>query len=624
VTLTTIELVNTDLTTVLFDLHSATGATNSSWGSVITKFGLGGSFKVQAPLDAERFEHPGFDGGFTTFSRRGLGTAEWRQAIAGTTEANLRLGVGRFTDLITSGTILRIVTSTTTRYLRLEPSAYPAPFAGKELELHDIFQQSSFRQGLDVSTTCQPYWEGAEIATSAVTVPNDPATSTKVRVFPITVSGDLPTQGRVRVKMDTGSAVERILIASRALKSNPSSWFADYLSDTGFFQANTTERGWTVTSDVDTAATTDVNASPGSGNTISRITHATTPTVNQRRVSYTRTTKIDSLRGSWDVWVRVKAAAARDYRLQLRWGPATTEPPDFTLPAVAHNTAALGTPPTFGYVEVNLGRIYIPEQVLTPYGGLRFELWTRLASGAAANLDVDLFWFVPTSSSTIVVPTVATSGGSVTGGELVTPVSNPAGGTAGSASGNPDWLNLDTTTDNAGTDPNAGMVLAPGRWRASFYVRIPTTVTLVIRARNITDSTSPASRTVTGTGSFETYTLDFTAVAGKLYQFQLDDPSSVGLVTTIESVSWNYIPSLVSGESARTEPGRPAVDRLDASANLNGYLGVEGMVPVVLQPGDNHIMIRCDEVPLEGYSEGENKLARTPDVSVKYWPRYAL
>lgn len=48
----------------------------------------------------------------------------------------------------------------------------------------------------------QPYLRGLEITSSSATVPNDPATSTKVRTFPITVLGDLPTPAKVRVTVD--------------------------------------------------------------------------------------------------------------------------------------------------------------------------------------------------------------------------------------------------------------------------------------------------------------------------------------------------------------------------------------------------------------------------------------
>ena len=317
-TITTIQLVDTDLSTVLFDLHSSDGSTNCSWGSVITKFGLGGNLTTTAPHDAERFEHPGADGGFTTFSRRGLGEAKWRQVIAGSTEANLRLGVGRLTDLITRGTILRIVTSTTTRYLRLEPSGYPSPFQGKELELHDIFQAFSFRQGLDIAAACQPYWEGAEVTTSGVTVPNDPATSTKARVYPITVTGDLPTPGRVRARIDSAGVHEQVRIAWRPRNTRASTYFSTYLSDTAFAQCEASGRGWTIALGTNTTAQVDANASPGSGNSIAR--YAAAGVGSGVRVTATRTTNLDSLRGTWDVYLRCKASAAAVWEIEFALG----------------------------------------------------------------------------------------------------------------------------------------------------------------------------------------------------------------------------------------------------------------------------------------------------------------
>ena len=74
----------------------------------------------------------------------------------------------------------------------------------------------------------------------------------------------------------------------------------------------------------------------------------------------------------------------------------------------------------------------------------------------------------------------------------------------------------------------------------------------------------------------------------------------------------------------RTDPVRYVADRLDSSGNLSGYLGVEGEIPLLLQPGDNHIFIRCDEIPLHSI-RGERKPARThADRHRTYDPRLAL
>ena len=609
--LTGITFVDTDLSTVLFDLHSADGSANSAWGSVITRFALGGHLKTTAPHDAERFERPGVDGAFTTFHRRGLGQAEWRQGVSASSEANLRLGLDRLTDLVIRGTILRLVTGTTTRYLRLEPSPYPVPYQGNEIEMWELYERLYLAHGLQITVACQPYWEGAEITTSGVTVPNDPATSTKVRVYPVTVSGSLPTPAKVRVQMDTGATVQRVLLAHRARNTRASTFFSDYLNSTGFFQCESTNRSWTITLGTNTSSVADANASGGN---MARCTHTTDPLTYARRIRATRTANLDSLRGAWDVWIRVKPNGTRDYRLKMLWGPSTADPPAHTSPEVSLD-ATEGV--TGVYVEKNLGRIYLPET--GALGGLAIEVHTRQASGSLSNLDMDLIWLVPAPrQGTVVVP-----GGSeftVLGEDLVTPVSSPAGGTGASFVGN--YVQLDTTTDNVGTAPNGGMALPAGRHRVYFDLESGVFFNALIRVRNVSGGTDTTSKTV-GVLGRDTHMLQFDAAGGgTLYQFQVDDPS--GVIIKVHSIRWEFIPSVALNESIRTDPLRSAVDRLDSSANLAGYLGVEGELPLTLDPGDNHIMVRCDEVPSAGYNESENKLARTPTVTVAYQPRYSL
>jgi hypothetical protein len=330
---------------------------------------------------------------------------------------------------------------------------------------------------------------------------------------------------------------------------------------------------------------------------------------------------MDSLRGSWDVWIRCKAAAARDYRIQLRWGPSTADPPAYVNDEVSHNTAANGTPAAFGYVELNLGRIFIPETVAL--SGLALEVWTRQASGTAQNLDLDLLWLVPAEQQgTIVVPGGSTA--SWLGSDLVTPVTNPAGGTAGSVTG--DAMYLLQNTNNTGTPPNAGAALVAGRYRVTFSVSLkgPDAHDGSVRIRNITDSVDVVSRTVALTSSPQDVILEFDAVAGKSYQEQAYHSVANNSFYRIHSIRREFLPALALNESARTDPTRPAVDRLDSSGNLAGYLGMEGAIPVTLDPGDNHIMVRCDEILLSLYNENENKLARTPTVSVIYSPRFAI
>jgi hypothetical protein len=620
-----LELLGPDQSTLLFDFAAPTGTGNPS--SVITKLGSGldmGTDEVQHRLVTS-------DIGATAL---GYSIEPVEMLIpftaSATTDTNLWAGLGQLARYLLSASVdhpiyLKWTELAETRYIDVVGvRSLPQLLRGQNIGALAALRKNSMGP-IPLRLLRQPWMRGPAVTSSSVTVPNDPATGTKVRVFPLTATGDLPTPGRVHVQMDTGSTVERVLIGHRARKSRASSVFADYLSDSGFFQCEATNRTWTLFHDLNTSSVAD--ASFGSGGNVARVTHATTPTVYNRRVRATRTTKIDSLRGAWDVWVRVKAAAARDFRLLLKWGPSTADPPAFANDEVRHNTEANGTPPAFGYVELNLGRIYIPETV--PLGGLALEIWTRQASGAAANLDLDLVWLVPAGASTVVVP-----GGSATtslGSELTTPPDQ--------ITGDPVWtaatiigtaVQLDSDLDAVGFGPNTGLALVTGRYRVLFDIVWETggTLTAELRVTNVTDNTEAVSQVYTAANvpvfSRRLDVLQFDAVAGKTYQPQVTLTDVTDGSLRVNRITVEHLPSLAVNDFVKTDPMRGSVDRLDVNGNLSGYLTVEGEVPLPLEPGENHIMVRCDEIPLALYEENENKLARTPTVTVAYDPRYAL
>ena len=619
-----VQIVDTDRSTNLFVLMSDDGSANSAWGSVVTKFALGGGITVTAPQDAERFEHPGMDGGFTTFSRRGLGEVSWRQYVGATSEANLRLGIGRLTDLITRGGYFLRLVAGSTRLLAFEPSSIQ-PFSGKELELHDIYQQFAFRQGLDIKLVCQPYWEGPLVSVAGATVPMDPASGTPdvCRVFEFTASGDLPTRAKVRVQQDASSATQRIMIANRALGPNPSTDFSNYKADTGFVQLEATGRNWTATLDVDTTAQNDgADASPPSVTNVARVSYATVSDW-ARRVRVTRSTNLDSIRGTWDVWLRMKPSAVSTHEVKLLWGLATTNPPAFANESVTVEVPSSASNFAY-YTEWNMGRITVPTDRNVTVGNLTFDIYSRRASGSG-NLDLDFLWLTPANRvGTVIVPP-----GSITefgGATLLTPVSNPAGGTAGAVSGTS--LLLDTTTDNAGVGVSSGTVLAAGTWYVVFTLQNVTSssATVDTGVRNITGS-SYASGLITRTlpaNSTTTWPHMFTANGTSAYQEQVDNPSVANAVK-IKSITREFVPSLAVNEYAETDPLNMSVNRLDTSANLASYLQLEGGMPATISPGSNHLMLRVDN-PADVDSAGYNRqtLARTPTVTVLYYPRYAL
>lgn len=464
----------------------------------------------------------------------------------------------------------------------------------------------------------QPWRRGAPVTTSADVVEDDPATGTpdQSRIAAFTVTGDLPTPCKVRAQMDTGSKVVQVLMGHRWRGSRPSTYLTDYRDETAWFQCEATNRGWTITLENDTAAATDgALASPGSGNVVAQVNGGgTTVGTMLRRMRATRTTLMDSLRGSWRPYLRVKATSAdTSWEIQLKWAAsAATGTPMIEEATYTHRTLEAGQ---VGYVEVPLGRIDVPE--VAALSGLAVEIHARRLVGGAGNLNMDFVWLPPAELTAVNVPQGPTT--TVLGKDLATPVTNPAGGTAGTPNG--DQLNLDTTTDNAGISPNTGRVFPAGLWRALFRTGTGTG-SATAKVRNITGSSDTA--TVTITSPLARYALDWTAAGAVAYQLQVDDPPGTNM--SVAEISYLPLYTVPDTFSVRTDPGprRYAADLLDASGNLAGYLDAAGAMPLMGRPGDNQLVIAAHEVALPGYAELENLLDRDITVTVTFEPRYAL
>jgi hypothetical protein len=374
-----------------------------------------------------------------------------------------------------------------------------------------------------------------------------------------------------------------------------------------------------------TATAVGADAS-GTGNDVARINHATNPTVYSKKVTWTRTTDLDSLRGEHDVWVRVKAVAAEVFTMQLRWGPGDSTPVAYTLPEVTHDASAASS---FGFVMVKLGRIRLPREAGVTFGTLKLELWTHTGT-ADQDLDIDYLDFMPCEAQ-VRIASPAGSTVSWLGRELTTPVTNPGGGTSGVIDG--DLLEFDTTTDNAGTPPAAGSITETGRHRLTYVIRTPLAGadTFVIRARNITDSTTTATRTISHPDAppeVVTETLSFDAVAAKVYQAQVDDFSSVGVLgytPAIVSITDQFIPTVAQNEKIRCDPGtvpsRAAVEKLNSSSTLLGNMDATG-VPFWLPPGLSLIGFEALDAPLAGYEEPSALNARTLTVQANVTPMF--
>ena len=252
-------------------------------------------------------------------------TASWRQVITATSEANLRLGLGRLTDLITRGTIFKIVTSHHNEIPASGAFRLPAAVrrqgarAARHLPSLQLPPGSRHLRGLPaVRRGRRGHHRGRP---TFRTTPR----STNGRALSVSIAGDLPTP--VEGEGADGFRIHRAAGA----------------------QSRTTRRGRlrnaTALSDYQGSGDTALHAVRGHGRGLddrSRHRHGghdgrqrrhpaqgtssleslipRHPTVMARRVEELRTANLNSLRGSWDVWLRCKAAAARRYVTQLTLG----------------------------------------------------------------------------------------------------------------------------------------------------------------------------------------------------------------------------------------------------------------------------------------------------------------
>jgi hypothetical protein len=206
-------------------------------------------------------------------------------------------------------------------------------------------------------------------------------------VLPVYIDSEAPVQAELVVEGDAGAAIVEVITGLRSAEGKPNGgMLADYLNETKLAQLNASLNGWTVTLGTDTS---DVaGGAAESGGRAIQITHATTPMTGLRRVRLTRTTKLDSLRGKWDVWVRLAGDSLQYWYPQLRWGLGTPDPAPFVEDEVGP-LAIVG-----GYLLKKLGRIRVPERPAN-IGGLTLELWTRKINAGGANLYGDYLFLVP-------------------------------------------------------------------------------------------------------------------------------------------------------------------------------------------------------------------------------------
>lgn len=482
---------------------------------------------------------------------------------------------------------------------------------------------------LELASTATSYRVAAE------TVNLDPATAGFSKMLPVWNPGTAPAPMTITTKFpDSNSNVEAMdfwLATTDNIAGNH--YLSDYLNGPYYAQAERSANGWTLTAGTDTTllGATDASASPGSGTAVARITHSTDPTTFNTRITFTRSTFLDALRGTHRVFARVKPAAAKKYRLQLSWsaGTLTTETNDEFLLDATLNTSNV-------YALCDLGTIDIPTSSAVTMANLTLELSSRMGLGtSASNLDVDYIMLVPQTNSAHVIATEAETVTSVTtqGADMQVPKDLGAGDptwTAGTATGTAVRLNVLNQAAGIGSTSTGAYTGQAGATHG-FITQVQENNfigTYNIEVANLTDNTVVSTQAYTratasnfGLG----FGNHFADTAGKVYQPRVTLTSYTSGNIKVLSIAVRAISTIAQNQQIRTDPGstgpdRYAVERLDSSSFYVGALDAD-RVPFWIPPGLSLLWVESYDASVGG-EELPHINARTLTVTPTVYPRH--
>jgi hypothetical protein len=162
----TLQIVDADLTTVLFDLYDPTAANSTEYGSVQTYMLHNPSWGVPTQT-FDRFKAPGHPVGRTTFADADLTTCAIPIRIKASSYDNLTKAVGRLSQLLSSGCVIKWVPDGSTdaaRYADIEPTDAPAIIDGRPQALYEVLRLFDTPKGVTLALVRQPWFRGAALS----------------------------------------------------------------------------------------------------------------------------------------------------------------------------------------------------------------------------------------------------------------------------------------------------------------------------------------------------------------------------------------------------------------------------------------------------------------------------
>lgn len=455
--------------------------------------------------------------------------------------------------------------------------------------------------------------------TAPGTVANDPGLTTGAgRAFPVFIQGSAPAPVSFTVTpQDAASKLQTLLLGVRSSDGETGNGhLSDYLNTTKVYQCESGTLG---------TSTTSVVVAGTSGGSVARFTPGGAGVfATARRVRTVQTTKLDSLRGWHNVYLRCKASAASRWGLTLKWGPSTANPAPNAEAEVIHDTNINGLA-TFGFVEIFLGQIYIPES--GDLSGVSFEIWvSRYSTSDPANLDMDFISLVPADlTSSVNVPYGSRI--SILGKDMAAADSSGTPAAVGSSV----VLNQDGI---AGIDMGTP---AAGRYRATFRysVELATASTdIELAARSYVGAYGILSNPGTAVtshrlldpddGTYLAYAIEWDADGSTKYKVDAQVGNQASAIFTFHRLDVERLPYVAQNEQVYTDPNveNAAIVKRDSSGNLVLRMGTQGPPVFWLNPGLNIVHMSAFE-PVTGglYSELASDISRLYTVAYSYSPR---
>lgn len=621
---TILDIVDTDLTTVLWAFDDAAGILNP--GGIRTRLSAtfdAGTAQPEFAIGAGRDAH---------VAARDYAPVEFAVPFMASadTGADLREGIEELVELLDRGaSILRWTEGGLTRYIDvLEVLNLPTLVRG-QAEGGLISPRATSLGPIPLQMLRRPSLFTDLVTETPAVVKNDPASGTNPKWASLTVDGNMPTTAIVKIAPEAGASLVQARVARRS--------DGDTTFRTRWYQE--AENG-TLTNSASVA-----DAAATGSDALDLFTASETNFGERARWAFS------GVEGTFRIFARVKVPASNTVRLQARYAPGSTtsliplEVVTLTMPAGVSSQ----------YAMVDMGVAATPQGQGTPYG-LSVALWAAQDDGSdVVAVDTIQLWPIGAApagrgAQSLLVSTPGwrdQSGRSVTtysGDRLLNGGSFSWGSfTGGTATGGIMKLNDVDDTDAAGIPPAAGVVYPAGTVRVKARCRLIATVqdqTLgVLGVRNITGSSTLTQETALGAhnrDATKTFEVSFTANGTSAYQpfVHADNLGTEAAEIRVQWMSVEVIPTVGTGNEMNTSGeyghvrGLPAA-YLTASGTHAGALSQEGAF-IDLYPGVNDLYYDWGEMPSAGMEQADPRgplalstLDRNCTVTVSYYPRWS-